>query len=223
MKRYLIILLLPVVSLFFSACSDDDELSSTSVVREATTEENDFDRWLTRNYVEPYNILFKYRFEDIESSMDYYLTPASYEQSVAMAKLVLHMCLEAYNEITGDTEFIKAYFPKILYLVGSYAYKTNGSLVLGTAEAGPRSRCTTSMGWCPRPSMRRPPISRRSTMSSDTSSIRRSPIRPILQRSPDRTMCRTSASRSIRPMRWHSRTDSFRPMPRKQTARISSS
>ena len=136
MKRYLIILLLPVVSLFFSACSDDDELSSTSVVREATTEENDFDRWLTRNYVEPYNILFKYRFEDIESSMDYYLTPASYEQSVAMAKLVLHMCLEAYNEITGDTEFIKAYFPKILYLVGSYAYKTNGSLVLGTAEAG---------------------------------------------------------------------------------------
>lgn len=136
MKRYLIILLLPVVSFFFSACSDDDELSSTSVVREATTEENDFDSWLTRNYVEPYNILFKYRFEDIESSMDYYLTPASYEQSVAMAKLVLHMCLEAYNEITGDTEFIKAYFPKILYLVGSYAYKTNGSLVLGTAEAG---------------------------------------------------------------------------------------
>ncbi len=68
--------------------------------------------------------------------MDYYLTPASYEQSVAMAKLVRHMCLEAYDEITGGTEFIKAYFPKILYLVGSYAYKTNGSLVLGTAEAG---------------------------------------------------------------------------------------
>ncbi|WP_299102580.1 putative zinc-binding metallopeptidase [uncultured Alistipes sp.] len=136
MKRYLIILLLPVVSLFFSACSDDDELSATSVVRETTTEENDFDRWLTRNYVEPYNILFKYRFEDIESNMDYYLTPASYEQSIAMAKLVLHMCLEAYNEITGDTEFIKSYFPKILFLVGSYAYKTNGSLVLGTAEAG---------------------------------------------------------------------------------------
>lgn len=152
MKRYLIILLLPVVSLFFSACSDDDELSSTSVVREATTEENDFDRWLTRNYVEPYNILFKYRFEDIESSMDYYLTPASYEQSVAMAKLVLHMCLEAYNEITGDTEFIKAYFPKILYLVGSYAYKTNGSLVLGTAEAGHPIRSTSRSS--PMPSIR---------------------------------------------------------------------
>ena len=68
--------------------------------------------------------------------MGYYLTPASYKQSVAMAKLVRHMCLEAYDEITGSTDFIKAYFPKILFLVGSYAYKTNGAMVLGTAEAG---------------------------------------------------------------------------------------
>lgn len=137
MKKNLIYLLFPAV-LFctaLTACSEDD-LSVTSVVRPTITEQNDFDRWLTRNYVEPYNIQFKYRFEDIESSMTYYLTPASYEQSVAMAKLVRHMCLEAYDEVTGGKEFIKANFPKILYMVGSYAYKTNGSVVLGTAEAG---------------------------------------------------------------------------------------
>ncbi len=136
MKRFLIILFSSVALLSLAACSNDDDLSSTSVIRESTTEENDFDRWLQRNYVEPYNIQFKYRFEDIESDMSYYLTPASYEQSIAMSKLVLHMCLQAYDEITGSTDFIKAYFPKILYLVGSYAYKTNGSVVLGTAEAG---------------------------------------------------------------------------------------
>lgn len=137
MKKNLIYLLFSVM-LFAAAltgCSED-ELSTTSVVRSTITEENDLDRWLTRNYVEAYNIQFKYRFEDIESSMGYYLTPASYSQSIAMAKLVRHMCLEAYDEITGSKEFIKAYFPKILYLVGSYAYKTNGSVVLGTAEAG---------------------------------------------------------------------------------------
>lgn len=138
MKKNLIYLLFPVVLACLAAtgCSNDDDLSSTSVVRTSSTEENDFDRWLKRNYVDAYNIQFKYRFEDIESSMGYYLTPASYEQSIAMAKLVRHMCLEVYDEITGDKEFIKAYFPKILYLVGSYAYKTNGSVVLGTAEAG---------------------------------------------------------------------------------------
>lgn len=137
MKKYLIYLLFPVMlsAVALTACSEED-LSDTSVVRTTITEENELDRWLNQNFVQKYNIKFKYRFEDIESSMGYYLTPASYSQSIAMAKLVRHMCLEAYDEITGSTEFIKAYFPKIVYLVGSYAYKTNGSVVLGTAEAG---------------------------------------------------------------------------------------
>ncbi|MBE6181752.1 MAG: hypothetical protein E7148_03575 [Rikenellaceae bacterium] len=138
MKKKLIYLLCPILlaSVLFTACSNDDDLSATSVIRETTTEENDLDRWLQHYYMLPYNIQFKYRFEDIESSMEYYLTPASYEKSVAMAKLVRHMCLEVYDELTGSCEFIKAYFPKVLCLVGSYAYKTNGSVVLGTAEAG---------------------------------------------------------------------------------------
>jgi len=134
MKKYLIFLSL--LAAFAVVSCSEDELRPDSVVRMTSAEENDFDKWLTRNYVQPYNIQFKYRFEDIESSMGYYLTPASYTQSVAMAKLVRHMCLEAYDEITGSKEFIKTYFPKIIYLVGSYAYKTNGSVVLGTAEAG---------------------------------------------------------------------------------------
>ena len=142
MKKNLIYLLFSVTLLCaaLTACSDNDDLDSTSVVRPTTTEQNDLDRWLKRNYVETYNIQLKYRFEDIESSMGYYLTPASYKQSVAMAKLVRHMCLEAYDEITGSTDFIKAYFPKILFLVGSYAYKTNGAMVLGTAEAGAKTK-----------------------------------------------------------------------------------
>ena len=113
MKKNLIYLLFSVTLLCaaLTACSDNDDLDSTSVVRPTTTEQNDLDRWLKRNYVETYNIQLKYRFEDIESSMGYYLTPASYKQSVAMAKLVRHMCLEAYDEITGSTDFIKAYFP----------------------------------------------------------------------------------------------------------------
>ena len=94
MKKNLIYLLFSVTLLCaaLTACSDNDDLDSTSVVRPTTTEQNDLDRWLKRNYVETYNIQLKYRFEDIESSMGYYLTPASYKQSVAMAKLVRHMC-----------------------------------------------------------------------------------------------------------------------------------
>lgn len=175
MKKNLIYLLFSGMLLCaaLTACSDNDDLDSTSVVRPTTTEQNDLDRWLERNYVEAYNIQLKYRFEDIESSMGYYLTPASYKQSIAMAKLVRHMCLEAYDEITGSTDFIKAYFPKILYLVGSYAYKTNGSVVLGTAEAGAKITLYNLDNLNPKPSMRRRAISRQSTTNSATFSTRR--------------------------------------------------
>ena len=71
----------------FASCSDD-KLSETSVFGDPITESNEFDKWIYKEYTTPYNILFKYRFEDIESSMGYYLTPADYNQSIALAKMV---------------------------------------------------------------------------------------------------------------------------------------
>ena len=129
---FLVLLLFPAV---LAACSEDD-LSSTSVIQPPHVVQNDFDRWLDRHYLAPYNIEFQYRYTDIESSMGYYLTPADYNQSIALAKLVIALCLEPYDEVTGSRDFIRAYFPKIIFLTGSPAYKSNGSIILGTAEGG---------------------------------------------------------------------------------------
>lgn len=223
MKKNLIYLLFSVTLLCaaLTACSDNDDLDSTSVVRPTTTEQNDLDRWLKRNYVETYNIQLKYRFEDIESSMGYYLTPASYKQSVAMAKLVRHMCLEAYDEITGSTDFIKAYFPKILFLVGSYAYKTNGAMVLGTAEAGAKITLYNLDNLNPK------------TVNAKTAyfkTIHHEFGHILNQTKPYPTdfaeisgpiTYRTNASKSTRPPNRHCKKDSFPRMHRKPTARIS--
>ena len=129
---FLVLLLFPAV---LAACSEDD-LSSTSVIQPPQVVQNDFDRWLDRHYLAPYNIEFQDRYTDIESSMGYYLTPADYNQSIALAKLVIALCLEPYDEVTGSRDFIRAYFPKIIFLTGSPAYKSNGSIILGTAEGG---------------------------------------------------------------------------------------
>lgn len=136
MKKNLIyLLLLFLFPTVFIACSDDD-LSSTSVIQKPQVVENDFDRWIVRHYTTPYNIKFLYRYTDIESSMKYYLTPADYNQSIALSKLVIALCLEPYDAITGSKDFIRTYFPKILFLTGSPGYQTNGAILLGTAEGG---------------------------------------------------------------------------------------
>ena len=56
------------------SCSEDD-LSGTSVIKPEQTTETPLDAWLYKNYIEPYNIEFRYRYEDMESDMIYDLTP----------------------------------------------------------------------------------------------------------------------------------------------------
>ena len=121
-------------SVSFVGCSDDD-LSSTSVITDDTTEKSKFDNWLYKNYVEEYNIDFKYRYSDKEADRNYNVIPAKYENAVAIAKLMKFMWLESYVECAGK-EFICTYTPRVIQLTGSYKYDSNGSIVAGTAEQG---------------------------------------------------------------------------------------
>ena len=134
MKKYLIYLaVLALASLY--GCQEKP-LDGNSQIIDSKVEQNDFDKWLYANFVEPYNIELKYRMEMNESSMSYWLVPAEYEKAIQMAKLVKHLCLEPYDEITGSKEFIKANYPKMIHLIGSAAYNNNNTFVLGTAEGG---------------------------------------------------------------------------------------
>ena len=124
------------VAIFAFIACEERPLDKDSQVIDSKTEQNDFDKWLVTNYVNAYNIDFKYRMEMNESQMSYWLVPAEYNKSIVIAKLVRHLCLEAYDEITGSKEFIRTHFPKMIHLIGSAAYKNNGTMVLGEAEGG---------------------------------------------------------------------------------------
>lgn len=127
--------LLAAVAMVTVACSEDD-LESESIFQDhAVVEQNDFDRWLKVNYVDSFNIMFKYKFEFKESDKDYNLAPADYDKAVALAKLTKYMWLESYKSVMG-LDFIRTYCPKVMHLVGSPAYNEDGSIVLGTAEGG---------------------------------------------------------------------------------------
>lgn len=136
MKRtFLYTLFAALTIVVFTSCNSD-ELDGTSIFVDPTIEETNFEHWITKNYIEPYNIDFKYRMEDIESDMNYNLAPATVVKSKQMAVLLKHLCLGSYDEVTGSTDFIRSHFPKMVHLIGSAAYRNNGTMVLGTAEGG---------------------------------------------------------------------------------------
>lgn len=118
-----------------TSCSED-KLSSESIITNPKEELTPFDLWLTANYVQPYNIQFKYRYEDNEvHSKTYYTIPSRYEDAVIMAHVVKYLCIEPYDNLVG-VDFMRAHFPKLIYVTGEWEYKNNGSYVLGTAEGG---------------------------------------------------------------------------------------
>ena len=136
MKKHIYNLFLLILSvLFITACSSDEPDYNRSVITIGNTEKTEFDKWLEAIFVNPYNIDFKYRYEDIESDFDYYVVPAEYNKAVKLAHLVKYLCVDAYNELV-DENFTCEYFPKMFFTIGEWEYKNNGTYILGTAEGG---------------------------------------------------------------------------------------
>lgn len=134
MKKAFYILSVLIAAALMSSCQEDP-LSEKSVITVDQIQQNDFDKWLIANFVNPYNIDFVYRFSMNESDMNYYTIPPKYELAVKMAHLVKYLCVDAYDEVAG-IEFTRAYFPKMFFLIGEWEYRNNGTIILGTAEGG---------------------------------------------------------------------------------------
>lgn len=122
------------VSVLFCAC-ERDMISGESIFDTNAPERNAFDTWLYDNYVIPYNIQFNYTFEDKETDNTYNLIPAAIEKSKVMAQITKYLWLGSYDELLGEN-FMKTYCPRMIQLVGSKAYNSQGSVVVGTAEGG---------------------------------------------------------------------------------------
>ena len=132
--KYLGILLFSAAAVSFTGCSDDD-LNPNSIFQTETGERSDFDKWLDKNFVEEYNLDFKYRYNDNETDRNYNVIPATYESSVAMAKLVRHVWLETYVDCAGK-DFIRTYTPRVIQLIGSFQYKEGDGITAGSADQG---------------------------------------------------------------------------------------
>ncbi len=143
MKNKLHILLLAaiaIVGIGFTACSDDDFTDSIFDTKDYPLDRNSYsfplDTFLKVNYLEPYNLKFIYRMEDIGSDMNKNLTPASYESSMELAVLSKYLWYDVYEKY-GGAEFLKNNSPRIIHVIGSKSYNTSqGTETLGVAEGG---------------------------------------------------------------------------------------
>lgn len=149
MKKYIVFALVSALfAVAFSSCRKDEPLSKDSIITMDDYIQNDFDKWLEANFVNPYNIVFKYRYQIDESNRTYYTIPASYDCAIIMAHIVKYLCIDSYDEVAG-VNFTRQYFPKMFFIIGEWEYNNNGTMILGTAEGG-KKILLTGVNWIPK-------------------------------------------------------------------------
>ena len=149
MKKYIVFALVSALfAVAFSSCRKDEPLSKDSIITMDDYIQNDFDKWLEANFVNPYNIVFKYRYQIDESNRTYYTIPASYDCAIIMAHIVKYLCTDSYDEVAG-VNFTRQYFPKMFFIIGEWEYNNNGTMILGTAEGG-KKILLTGVNWIPK-------------------------------------------------------------------------
>lgn len=132
--RYLLIAVLFTLAGSFVSCSKDN-LDSTSIFPETQSKLDKFETWMENNYTLPYNVDMQYKLNDIETEGKHNLVPADSAKSAKLAIITKYMWFDAYNEVAGQ-DFVKLNSPRVVMLVGSPAFNSDGTETLATAEGG---------------------------------------------------------------------------------------
>lgn len=136
MNRFNKFLFLVSLPLLFSCSKEEDDLNiPIPGLGGDTWVEGPVDVWLYENYVVPYNIEVKYRFDSYELALNKVLVPPMESKVITVMDAIKKTWIEPYNQEAGEN-FLKELAPKQFVLVGSPEYNTNGTITLGTAEGG---------------------------------------------------------------------------------------
>lgn len=96
------------------------------------------DKWITSNFLDPYNIDVVYRYNRYYHGNTANVVPSKLENIQPTMQIVLDGFINPYLKVAGP-EFTKKYMPKEWVLFGSYSYaNTSDPGVAGTAAAGRR-------------------------------------------------------------------------------------
>ncbi|WP_448701970.1 putative zinc-binding metallopeptidase [Mucilaginibacter sp. AW1-3] len=130
------ILVLIVLGTVLNSCKKEAALNADlSTLNPDIISNTALDTWLDANYLTPYNIYVKYRWDPYEADLSKDLVPPKESLVQPTMEAVRDIWIKPY-ETVGGADFMKINTPKQFYLVGSPSYNDDGTITLGTAEGG---------------------------------------------------------------------------------------
>jgi len=136
-KKLLNLSIVALATIFLAGCSKKENLTADIVgLGGDTWTKGPIDQWISTNYTTPYNIEVKYKWDRSELGEIYKnVVPIKEELVIPVMDIIKKTWIDPYVAVKG-ADFMKTYTQKQFYLAGSPSYNSNGTITLGTAEAG---------------------------------------------------------------------------------------
>jgi len=119
-----------------ASCKKEEQLNANlDVIDKNIITKTSVDNWLDENFLNPYNIETKFRFDRYELDLGKNITPPIEDQVIPAMEMVRDVWIRPFEAVGGST-FIKRISPKQFILAGSAEFNVDGTITLGTAEGG---------------------------------------------------------------------------------------
>ncbi len=98
----------------------------------------DLDVFINNNFLEEFNVAIRYKYEDRFVDPNERAIPPRLSAVMPMLDFIQDYWIDPYLEVSNGEEFFRTHVPAEVVFLGGPIYNVDGTLTLGTADAGAR-------------------------------------------------------------------------------------
>ena len=136
-KKWITALLIGVMAV---SCNNDEGIKAP--VKQTIPSEDELDKFIQENYVEEYGVAVRYKYVDRYVDQTKRVTPPKRELVEPMLNFLNEFWVEPFLGVQNGEEFFRTHVPAEIVFIGSSIYNEDGTVTLGTADAGARITLT---------------------------------------------------------------------------------
>jgi substrate import-associated zinc metallohydrolase lipoprotein len=131
-----LIQLFPVILLILvPGCYEKEELN-VPVKQPPDVIQNEIDEYIEDNFTKEFGMAIRYRFVDRYVSPTQRVTPPKFEIVQPMLNFIEDFWIDPFLAVENGEDFFRNHVPAEIVLLGGVIYNEDGTIILGTADAG---------------------------------------------------------------------------------------
>lgn len=139
-KSHLLSFALVVALLPVSSCFEEEKLNVP--VRQNPVSDDPIDVYIRENFIEKYGVAVRYAFVDKFVEVGKRVTPTKRELVIPMLDFLTEYWIVPFISVPNGRKFFEKRVPAEVVFIGSSIFNEDGTITLGTADAGARITLT---------------------------------------------------------------------------------